>query len=182
MTARYTPVAITLHWIIAVLILGQIAGGLYMSNLPEGDPALYDLFQLHKSFGVVILLLSLGRLGWRLTHPAPALPEGMKPWEKTVAAATHWIFYGLMIGVPVLGWAVVSASPLQFPTVVFDLVPWPHLPLPHSGEVAGVFSELHEIAAFATLGLFVLHVGAALKHHIKDKDDVLTRMVPFLKR
>ena len=184
---QYTTVAIILHWVIAALILGQIAGGLYMERV-ENQAQKFELFQLHKSFGLTIMLLSFARLGWRLSHAAPALPAAMKDWERRVARLTHWAFYGLMIGVPIGGWAMVSASPYaeSVPTFIFGVVPWPHMPFFSGVEdreaLTGLISEMHKIGAFATLGLFVLHVGAAIKHHVKDKDDVLASMAPIFRR
>ncbi|MBI1392259.1 MAG: cytochrome b [Alphaproteobacteria bacterium] len=183
----YAGVAIALHWIIAAMILGQIAGGFYMHNLPDGNQK-FELYQLHKSTGITILLLSLVRLGWRLTHPAPPLPGGMPDWQRLLARGTHIGFYALMIGVPLGGWAIVSASPLapSVPTYLFGAIPWPHLPFFDGVEdrkaTAEAIAEMHELGAFSILGLFALHVAAALKHHFKDKDGVLARMLPFLKR
>lgn len=178
----YHAVAIALHWIIAILIIGQIAGGLYMHQLPA-TTLKFELYQWHKSFGILVLLLSLARLGWRLTHPAPALPVEMPRWEKLVARFTHVAFYCLMIGIPLVGWLIVSASPYDLPTVLFKLVPWPHLPgIPKSEGLEDLFAQIHEILAFATIGLIVLHAGAALKHHFYNRDEILTRMVPVLRK
>ena len=186
-TARYTSVAIALHWIMAALILGQIAGGLYMHNLPNSDASKVQLYQMHKSFGITILLLAIVRLGWRLSHPVPALPAGMPGWQKAAARISHFGFYALMIGVPLGGWALVSASPFadSVPTYLFGVVPWPHMPFFGGVEdrkaLAGAIAEMHEYGAFTILGLFGLHVAAALKHHLQDKDGVLQRMVPVLR-
>lgn len=186
-TKKYTTVAIILHWLIAVLILGQIAGGLYMSSLPGGSPEKFDLFQLHKSFGLSILFLSLLRLAWRLLHRPPPLPETMKGSEKVAARLSHIGFYGLMIGVPLIGWALASASPFaaSVPTYIFGVVPWPHLPffegIEDRAALAQRIAEIHKFFALSILALLVLHVGAALKHHFSDKDDVLSRMLPMLK-
>lgn len=179
---RYTKVAVTLHWLIALLIIGQLAGGIYMHNLPATTWK-FELYQWHKSFGIMVLLLSLARLGWRLTHRAPALPDGMKGWEKVAARITHVAFYALIIAVPLAGWLMVSASPYDLPTVLFKLIPWPHVPgIPQDAALEGLFKEVHEIMAFAIIGLLVLHVGAALKHHFINRDAVLTRMIPILSK
>jgi len=154
MTTRYTKVAIALHWLIALLIIGQLAGGKIMMAM-DGSPLKFELFQLHKSFGIIILLLSVLRLLWRLTHKAPALPKHMPKHERLAAKVSHIGFYGLMIGIPLAGWAMVSAAPIKITTKVFKVVKWPDMPLIERSE--------------------------ALKHHYKDKDDVLTRMVPRLK-
>ncbi|MGJ8563704.1 MAG: cytochrome b [Alphaproteobacteria bacterium] len=178
---KYTKVAILLHWMIAVLIIGQIAGGLIMTRL-DPAPFKFEVYQLHKSFGLIILLLSLVRLVWRLTHKSPALPAGMSGLERIGAKLTHFGFYGLMIGIPLAGWIMVSASVTQISTKIFKIVPWPDFPGVTRSEAFGSFmKDVHEYMAYAAIVLLVLHVGAALKHHFKDKDDVLTRMLPFLK-
>lgn len=174
---RYTRVAVWLHWIIAALIITQLVGGFVMHKLPNDISWKIDAYQLHKSFGLMVLALGVVRLGWRLTHKAPPLPDGTKPWERLLARATHVAFYALIIGVPLAGWFVISTS--RYPSVFFFLFEIPHLPgadvLSH-----GAWEEVHEIAAKLVVGLLVLHVGAALKHHYIDKDGVLARMVPRL--
>lgn len=183
----YTPVAIGLHWLIATLAIGQIAGGLYMEGLPDSaDAERFQLIQLHKSFGITILLLTLGRLAWRLGHKPPPLPAAMPGWQKTAARGLHIGFYVLLIGVPLGGWAMVSASPLAetVKTYLFGVVPWPHLPFFDGVEdrrgLAHDISEMHELGAKLMLAMIVLHVGAALKHWLMDGDGVLESMLPFM--
>ncbi len=185
---RYTTVAIALHWVIAVMIIMQIIGGLTMTGLPDGSSEKFEFYQLHKSFGLTVLLLSLVRLGWRLTHPAPALPDGMAGWERIAARFTHVAFYALMIGVPLGGWAVVSASPFadSVPTYIFGVIPWPHLPFFSGVEDRGALTEqlagAHEFFALTIAALLVLHIGAALKHHFISRDGVLARMAPVIRQ
>ena len=184
--ARYTPVAAILHWTIAALIIGQIFGGMYMHGLPNSSPMKFDLYQLHKSFGLSVLALSLVRLGWRLTHKAPPLPAVMPGWQKLVARATHWAFYALMILTPLAGWAVVSVSPTDIPTKWFGLIPVPHLPffagVADREAAEEIIAERHELLAQIILVLLVLHVLAALKHALVDKDGVFKSMIPERKR
>ena len=184
--ARYSSVAIVLHWAIAILILGQIAGGLYMHGLPSTSPAKFTLFQLHKSFGLSVLALSLFRLGWRFTHRPPALPTAMPNWQKLAARATHWGFYALMILTPLAGWAIVSVSPTEIPTKWFGIIPIPHLPffdgVADRKGVEDILKERHEMLAFMILGLLVLHVGAAMKHLFINEDGVVASMIPPRKR
>ena len=110
----YTRVAIILHWIIAILIIGNFIGGKIMHEMEVGT-AKFELYQIHKSFGILILLFSVLRLIWRVMHRPPGLPQGMKRWEQIAAKATHHLFYALMIGVPVAGWMMASASPTNIP-------------------------------------------------------------------
>lgn len=184
--SQYSKVAIVLHWLIALLIIGQLTIGFYMVGIPKEQAALkLEIYQLHKSSGITILLLTAARLLWRLTHPAPALPEGMKRWEKFAAHGTHYAFYVLLFVIPLLGWAYVSVAPLNVPTMLFGVIHWPHMPffegVENRKEVAEIFAESHEVAAKAAIALLVLHVAAALKHHWLDGDDVLSRMLPLVR-
>lgn len=177
----YTKTAIVLHWMIAALIIGQIIGGKIMMAM-DPAPAKYELFQLHKSFGLIILILSVLRLVWRLTHKPPALPEGMKPFERLGAKLSHIGFYVLMIGIPLAGWILVSASTRKISTKIFKTVPWPDFPgVARSEGFETLMKDVHEYMAYAAIALLVLHVGAALKHHFVNKDDVLSRILPAVK-
>lgn len=177
---RYTKVAIVLHWTIALLILSLIVFGLLMTQ--EWVPKRFVLYQWHKSVGVLVLVLSVARLIWRLTHRPPTLPSAMPTWQRSASHATHGLFYALLIVMPILGWAMVTASELPVPTVLFNLIPLPDMPgIPEADAVSARFRLLHEIGAKLFIALIVLHIGAALKHHFKDRDDILRRMVPWLK-
>jgi len=161
----------------AVLILSLIAVGFLMTQ--DWLPHRFTVFQWHKSFGITVLLLSVLRLIWRLTHKPPALPAGMKTWEIWAAKLTHIGFYVLMIGVPLLGWAMVSASPLPIENKLFFLIPLPDMPgITASKDATERLKDFHEIGAKLILLLFILHVGAALKHHFIAKDGILARMIP----
>ena len=184
---RYGAVAMTLHWLLAALILFMLGLGLVMTSLEETDPRTFPLFQLHKSIGLTILILSFVRLGWRLANPAPALPTGMNPWEHFAARGVHALFYVLMIAIPLMGWATVSSAPLAVPTMWFGLFEWPHIPfladLPRTEKrmIEGPLATTHAILALSMLGLVALHAAAALKHQFRDRDDVLKRMLPWTK-
>lgn len=179
MPDRYTKVAIALHWIIGLSIIFMLGLGLLLNEIPDNYK--FQAYQFHKSLGLAILALSVVRLGWRLTHRAPALPPEMKPWEIWAAKLTHYAFYILMIGIPLTGWALVSSSPLNFPIQWFGLFEWPHLPFTPDKDLSNNFSEAHEVLAYLTIVLLGMHIGAALKHHFINKDNVLTHMLPFLK-
>ncbi len=183
-TSRYTAVAITLHWVIALAIIGLIPVGWYMGDLPDGAPGQEMLYQMHKSIGITVLILTIARIGWRLANPAPPLPEGMAPLEKTASHLVHWVFYGLMILMPLSGWVYVStAYEFQVPTVLFGLVSWPHLPFMGAlqNETGhGVAEFVHSKLAWVAIAMIVLHVAGAVKHEITDEDGVLKRMIPGL--
>lgn len=181
--ARYTTVAILLHWLIAAAIVFQIILGWRMGDEPKG-PATYAIFQLHKSVGITILLLSLARLAWRLTHRPPPHPATQPRWETIASKIVHVAFYVIMIGLPLTGWIIVSTSKLTIPTVLYGAIPWPHLPfLPelaagpkHLWNQTGLAA--HQLLVWLTYGLLALHLGAVAKHQILDRDEVLGHMAP----
>jgi len=182
--SRYHPVAITLHWLTAAAILALIVMGLVMTEAKPGSHLQFALYQLHKSVGVTVLLLTVLRLGWRLSHTAPALPEHMPGWEKFLAHAGHAALYGFLLLMPLEGWALVSASVFNIPTVLFGLVPLPHLPwlaeLSYADKkpVEDLLKALHEAAAWVMIVTILGHAAAALRHHVLLRDDVLTCMLP----
>lgn len=194
---RYTAVAIVLHWAIAAAILFMLPLGFWMHERAEhGDISaeVFRAFQLHKSIGLTVLALSLVRLAWRLINPPPPLPEHMPGWERILSRATHWAFYALMIGLPLSGWLYVSAgwsihdqAPLPVATHWFGLFQVPALFGLNTADeglresaAEGAFT-VHWMLAYAAIGLAVLHVMAALKHHLFDRDEVLAHMVPGLR-
>lgn len=185
--SRYSAVAIGLHWLIAALIIGNIGLAWYFNTLKDADQ--FAPVMLHKSIGITVLLLSVLRIGWRLTNPAPKLPDYVKGWQRLAAQATHVVFYGLMLGLPLSGWAWASSSPLikVHPTVLYGLVQWPAFPFPgldsdqlHAARKALGFT--HKTLAKIAYATIALHVAAALKHQFIDRDDIVARMVPFLAR
>ena len=184
---RYGAVAMTLHWLLAAMILFMAGLGFFMTRLDETNEWTFPLFQLHKSIGLTILMLSLLRLGWRLANPIPALPSGMSAWERFAARGVHVLFYVLIIATPLMGWATVSSAPLSVPTMWFALFEWPHIPfladLPRAEKrvIEEPLAVAHSLLALAMLGLVVLHAAAALKHQFRDRDDVLKRMLPWTK-
>lgn len=183
--ARYTMIAIALHWLIALAILGQIAVGLAMTQLALSPMRKFQFYQLHKSVGITVLLLVVLRVLWRLGHRPPPLPAAMPAVERRAAEGTHFLLYALLLGLPLTGWAVVSASPFNIPTVLYGLVPWPHLPvLPslHKAPVEAVLKAVHAYGAWALIALLALHVAAALRHALLLHDGVLWRMLPMSPR
>ena len=178
---RYSKIAIGFHWLIAVMIIGLIIFGILMTNPDTSNR--FALYQLHKSFGICVLILSVLRLLWRLGHTPPALPKDMKGWEIAAAKVTHIAFYVIMIGMPLLGWAMVSSTELVIPTKIFKTIPWPDIPgLPRDNAVSDIFKNLHYWIGRATIILILLHIGAALKHHFINKDNVLGRILPLLRK
>ncbi len=175
---RYNAVAITLHWLLALVIVGLFGVGIYMTDLPF-SPWRLKLYNWHKWAGVSLLVLSLVRLVWRVTHRPPALPEAitraMPGWQNVAHHATHHLMYVLFFAVPLLGWAYSSAA--GFPIVWFGQIALPDL-VTANKELAELIKPLHKLSALALMGLAALHVAAALKHQWIDRDGLLLRMLP----
>jgi cytochrome b561 len=182
---RYSSVAITLHWLIALGIIANIALGLYFADLPRSDPDKFFLTQTHKSIGLTILVLSLIRVAWRLMNPVPPLPASMSPLMRFAAHATHFLLYVLIIAIPLSGWLLVSSSPLGLPTMYFGWFAWPELPyfsdLPRAAKKIWVrdFDTVHIYLAWSAIVLVTIHVVAALYHQFIRRDIVLGRMLPL---
>jgi cytochrome b561/polyisoprenoid-binding protein YceI len=196
-TPRYTAVAIVLHWAIAFAILFNIPLGLWMHDRAEANDVsegIFRAFQLHKSIGLTVLALSVIRVGWRLTQAQPPLPAHMPTWEKRAARVTHFLFYVVMLALPLTGWLYVSAGwsvhtdhPLLVPTRYFGLFHVPDLfGLSHASDdvratTAFTVLKVHWALGWSTLALAALHVVAALKHQFFDRDEVMAHMVPGLR-
>jgi cytochrome b561 len=172
-TARYSGIAILLHWVMAIAILGNFFVGLYMADLPMSLARL-KLFNYHKWAGATILLLAALRLLWRLTHRPPAeLPP--PKWQHTAASATHWALYALFFAVPLVGWAYSSAS--GFPIVLFGQLPLPDF-VPKDHALAEALKPWHGDLAWALFALVALHLAAVGKHMVIDRDGLVRRMMP----
>lgn len=172
MISRYTPTAVGLHWLMALLIVAAFSLGLYMSDLPI-SPAKLKYYAWHKWMGVTVLLLATLRLAWRLLHRPPPLPAGMSGWQRRASDLSHRLLYLLMFVLPLSGWLYSSAS--GYPVVYLGLVQLPDL-VGKDKALAGVLHETHELIAFALAGLVAVHFAAALKHHFIDRDGLLGRM------
>src|SRR3984957_5066137 len=172
---RYSGVAQSFHWIIAALIVTQFILGWTAVDLPSGMHKL-ALFGRHKSVGMAVLLLAILRLLWRFKHPPPDLPPAMTPVERVLARATHIAFYVLLFAMPITGWLMSSAK--NYSVSWFSLFTWPNL----IGKNEAAFDFLrstHDALSGVLFGIAVLHILAALKHHFWNKDDVLSRMLPW---
>ena len=177
--ARYSRGAIILHWLTALLIIGNVLGAWLSEDMPKPDRA--AIMALHKAFGITILLLTLARIAWRLLHKPPPMVETLKAWEAALARVTHWLFYILMLALPLTGWAFVSGASQGKPVSIFGLFNMPALPVSFDKGTVGTFKDMHSILGNLIVALFVLHVLGALKHQFLDRDATLRRMVPFLK-
>ena len=174
MTTRYTRTAKALHWLMTVLIFGLLALGFYMHDLPL-SPDKLKLYSWHKWAGVTVFLLVWFRLFWRLGHVPPALPGHMSQPMRFAAHAGHALLYGLMIVIPLSGWLMSSAKGFQ--TVWFGVLPIPDL-LDKNKETSDLLAQVHQALNLLLVAVLAGHIGAALKHHFIDQDDILTRMLP----
>ena len=172
MKTTYTPVAKGLHWLMAVMIVGLLALGIYMHELPL-SPQKLELYSWHKWAGVTVFLLVWLRLLWRITNPPPALPAAMSPPMRLAAHAGHAALYGLMVVIPLTGWLMSSAKGVQ--TVWFGVLPIPDL-LGRDKELGNLLKDVHEALNWLLMLTLAGHLSAALWHHFVLKDDTLRRM------
>jgi cytochrome b561 len=171
---RYTGTAVALHWLTACLIVGGFAVGLWMTGLAL-SPLKLKGYAYHKWIGITVFLLAALRIAWRWRHPPPP-PVPMPEWQRRAAAATHLLLYALMFAIPLSGWTHSSATGVS--VVYLDLVPLPDL-VAKDKSLAAVLKAVHVALNYTLLALVIVHAGAALKHHVVDRDGVLARMSPF---
>jgi cytochrome b561 len=173
---HYTRTAKALHWLMAFLLFGLLALGFYMHDLPL-SPEKLQLYAWHKWAGVSAFLLALLRLLWRFSHRPPALPASLSKNLQLAAHAGHGLLYALMLAIPLSGWLMSSAKGFQ--TVWFGMLPIPDL-LAKDKALGDLLQGVHFSLNLLFLLILAGHIGAALKHHFIDKDDILRRMLPKL--
>ena len=173
---RYGGVAIALHWLVAVLIVGLLAAGLYMVRLPDVgfDQRKIALILLHKQLGMVVLGFALLRLAWRQVNPLPRLADNVPEWQQVAAAFVHLCFYALMLAQPISGWLMSSAAGIR--VVLFGLLPLPDL-VAYDDDLFQRLRTLHHWLGYALAALLCGHVLAALRHHFLLGDDTLRKML-----
>lgn len=171
--ARYSKGAMLLHWLIAILVIAnwQIAEKAHEGPREQAGAVMY----WHIAIGMLILLLTVVRIVWRLTHARPPLGDHLAQWEKLLAKAVHAIFYFLLIGLPLLGWIGVSGEGGKVD--MFGIV-WPSIGGLDRKGGHGLL-EVHQTLGNIMVWLIGLHVLGALKHHFWDKDGELWRMLPW---
>lgn len=171
-TDRFGIVAILLHWIIAILIIGMLTLGLYMTELPIGLEKL-KFYGWHKEFGILILMLVIVRFIWRLSNLTPTLAI-LPWWEKLGARIMHWALYGFMFAMPMTGWLMSSAAGLS--VSFFGLFTLPNFVMPNE-QLFKLLAEIHEWLGFGLIAAIIGHTAAALKHRFIDKDNILRRIL-----
>lgn len=171
---EYSAVSKWLHWATAIIIFGLIPVGFILDDLPEGRVQNLG-YDLHRSFGFVVLCLALLRLAVRGLFGAPAAYAGLTPFEQRASYFVHRALYALIILTPLLGWAATSAYPVKIPIFwLFDLPPL----APESERLSKILFKAHEFSAIAIMLLLVAHIGGALMHRVIKRDGVLDRMLP----
>lgn len=174
----YTATAISLHWLIAALMVSGFTLGWVMTSIPGFTPAKLRYVSWHKWIGVTVFALATLRILWRATHRAPSLPPGMPAWQRAVAHLVHVLLYVLMVAIPITGYLFSSAA--NVPVVYLGIVPLPRLIAPDP-TLKIIFKTAHLILNWGLAALVLAHVGAALKHQWIDGDGLLARMIPCLK-
>ena len=172
-TDRYKLIQRILHWTIALAVIGSLIGGQLIGWLENG-PLKTQVYFLHKSTGILILGLMLMRVVTRLSFGAPALPAEMPDWQRKASGITHFLFYALLVIMPLIGWAATSAFPAPLP--FFGLFDVPAL-IGENKALSERLFEIHEIMGKVIIALVLLHIGAALHHAFIKKDGVLRRML-----
>ena len=179
---RYSPVGIAFHWIMAALVLFQLGWGWYMSMVPVGGDKLHA-FRVHSAVGLPILLLAIGRVGWRLIIPGPVNDADRQGWQTQVAYAIHYVLYAAFFALPISGWIMWSSVAAPGPLHLAGYIPWPQFPfeelsLETRWMIMDVAEDVHHFFVLILLAAVPLHVAAALKHHFWNRHDVLRGMLP----
>jgi len=180
---RYSPVGQTFHWGLAGLVFLQLWWGWRMGRMPVGADKL-DAYQVHAQLGLLTLILMLLRMTWRAFIPGPINDADRQGWRTVAAHIGHYLFYFLLVALPISGWMMWSAMAPKQPLSIFGL-PWPHLPI---GDLAAEtrwtlmrsMQALHFWLVVILVGLIVVHAGAALQHHFIDRDDAFAAMAPLV--
>lgn len=162
-----------LHWLIALGIIGLIWLGWWMVGLSYYNPWYNRGLELHKAFGMIVLLLVFAKFCWQLGNRPPAPGAHLSPFERMASSGMHWVLYVLMLAVPVTGYVITTSAGQG--VSVFGLFNVPAV-LPQSEAVRDVATAIHYYFSYGAIALIVGHAGAALKHHFVDKDDTLIRM------
>ncbi len=170
-SSRYSPTAVALHWLLAILLIGMVGVGWYMMSI-EDEPGSGLFFTLHKSTGIIVFALVLWRLTWRLGHPPAPLPLSVPAWQRTASRASHRVLYAIMIAMPLLGLtgAAYSKSGIEF--FGLSISRW----VAPDHDLAEVFFTAHSVVAWVLVALVAIHVLAALKHLLVNRDGVFQRM------
>lgn len=172
---RYNRIAIGFHWLVGIIMIGLLALGLIMVDMPKPDK--YVFYGWHKAFGIFVLGLVVLRLLWRLTHRTPPLPSSTPPLQAFASKLTHWALYAMMLIMPLAGWVMSSAG--GHPISMFSISIPPIVE--ENKELGAIAHDIHEIGGWVLLGLVLLHIAAALYHQFIQKDGLMWRILPTKK-
>jgi cytochrome b561 len=179
---KYSPVGVWFHWVMAALVLYQLGSGWMMQRYPAGGDKV-QAYMLHSEIGLALLLLAILRGLWRLYVPGPVNDAHAPPWQSRAADVTHVLFYLLFALLPLSGWCMWSAIQPAQPLRLAGIVPMPPMPFyalspEWQYRVLDWAESLHLVGVVGLALLIPLHVGAALKHHFWDRDDVVEGILP----
>lgn len=169
----YGSIAKILHWVIGLFIISMIAVGFTMSSMPP-SPEKFELYGMHKAFGVTMLSLVVVRILWRITNTTVQATEGVPPILQLAAKAGHLLLYIFMLVMPISG--VLMSRFGGYPISVFEIFTIPAAS-EKSPELAKFFHKTHEYAALGFVILITAHTLAAIYHHFIRKDNTLIRMM-----
>jgi len=170
---RYSTVAITLHWLTALLVIGMLGVGLWMVGLEISRLKLV-VYGWHKWFGITVLAIVILRLLWRRYRPPPSLPPTVAPWERVAAPLAHWSLYALLLAMPVTGWLMNSAAGQT--VIWFGLIALPNL-VDRDPALLEIFRSAHHWLSRALILLLAIHIGAVIRHDVLRRDGILRRML-----
>ena len=169
------PVAKLFHWLSALLILGLVGDGWWMTHLVARAGRLQQ-YQLHATIGYYLLLLLALRLLWRVGNPVPALPQELPRWERVTARTVHWLLYIFTFGVALSGWLLVGTLSRPLNATLFGFIDVPSLLDASHRSMHGMLEETHRVLSYALLALAGFHLFSALRHHFWHENNVLRRM------
>ncbi len=172
---KYTKIAIFLHWVVGLLVLSLIALGIYMHDIPKGDPDRAFFFNLHKSIGVTVGLLMLIRLWWRRKNLPPALPNTIPGWQRRLSKLSHGLLYGVLIVMPVIGFAALQFT--KYGVTYFGLFKISPMGS-NNPEIRDWLQSIHHDLSYVIMGLIAIHILAAMYHWIVLRDGIIRRMLP----
>lgn len=172
---RYTRPAMLLHWLLALLFFILIGLGWYMVDIPRGTPERAFFYNLHKSLGVTAALLIALRILWRLTHVPPALPSTMPTWQLKAAKTSHLMLYACIAIMPISGFVASNFTKfgVKFFGYQLPILGW------EDKAIYSVFNNIHVFTSYFFVALITLHIAAAFKHLLIDKDAIFQRMLPY---
>jgi cytochrome b561 len=172
---RYSPTNQVLHWVTALCMFAILPLAWVMISAKGGSALQHSTYNWHKTLGLVVLLLTVFRMVWRFFDPPPPYPEKVAAWDRALAHLVYWIFFGLMIWMPVTGF--IDSAFDGYPIKLFDLIQTPEL-FPKNPKMERIFSTLHWLGEWPIYGLIVLHLSAVVFHLVWSRSGILGRMLP----